>query len=238
MPTRLYCLIDATSDLHPPTEFPGVRVLVIGRVAAWVATVERAEVHRDARRAAREVVEHDRVIAHAVSRGLNAVPATLADAYQSDDAAAADISERTPEIVNAMARTDGSVEMALVVIPDTPAFAVPADSRGPGRAYMERLRSLPATLTDVADDLDRRVGPLALATARRVDRDRVGVSHLVRLADVSAYRQAVADVNGRFRLIVDGPRAVYSFAAFSPRPGSGSVAPETRHETGRLGREK
>jgi hypothetical protein len=235
MPTHLYCLVDARSDCAPPSEFPDVRALVVGNIAAWVATTSHEKIDRDARRAVREVLEHDRVIGRAVARGLSVVPATLADAYDSDDDVAADISARTDEIVDSLGRANGAVEMTIIIAADTPAKRKAAPSPSPGKAYLEALRDLPMRLNTLANDLDARLGSLSLAQVRRVDRDRVALSHLVRAVDVDSYCAAVRNENGDFRIVIDGPRAPYSFAVFSPR-AAGQSSGLTRHESGRLDR--
>jgi hypothetical protein len=236
MPTHLYCLVDARSDSAPPSEVSDVRALVVGNIAAWVATTSRQKIDRDARRAGREVLEHDRIIGRAVARGLSVVPATLADPYESDDAVIEDISARTEEIMHALARADGMVEMTIIIAADAPPKREAAPSHSPGKAYLEALRDLPNRLNDVANDLDVRLGSLSLAEVRRADRDRVALSHLIQAGEAGSYRATVGNENRGFRIAVDGPRAPYSFAAFSPRVG-GSPSGSMRHETGRLDRD-
>jgi len=224
MPTHLYCLLPAASDSAAPAvgEGAAVRALHVGGVVAWVASTTENRLVREGRRAAGEAVRHDRVIAQALARNVTPVPGTLADPYPDDAALVADITSRTAEIVESFSRVAGAIEMAVILAPRQGGSEEPPDvSGGPGRRYLERQRDLPARLTAAADDIDQRVGTLALATSRRTDKDRVGLSHLVRRGDVERYRSVtLSAASDRYRLLVDGPRAPYSFAAFSPNPGN------------------
>jgi len=145
------------------------------------------------------------------------MPATLADPYPDDDAVKKDLSARADEIRAALSRIAGSVEMAVILARGV-AEPDPESAPTSGRQYLERLRDLPADLSAAGDDIDRRVGPLVIAGSRRPATDRLGLSHLIRRNDVDAYRSAVLGAaSGRIRLVVDGPRAPYSFAAFAPK---------------------
>jgi Gas vesicle synthesis protein GvpL/GvpF len=230
MPTHLYCLLPAGSDSTPPladslppAERGGaaVRALRVGGIVAWVASTAESRLTREGRRAAAEAVRHDRVIARALARGVTPVPATLADPYPDDDALIAGIGGRTAEIVKSLDRVAGAVEMAVILAPRDSGGEIaetPVAAGGPGRQYLERRRDLPARLAAAADEIDERLRPIALDSSRRADKDRVGLSHLIRRADVDRYRAiAVAHLSERYRIVVDGPRAPYSFAAFSPR---------------------
>jgi hypothetical protein len=224
MPTHLYCLLPAGSDSAPPEladASAAVRGLRVGGIVAWVASTTEPRLTREGRRAADAAVRHDRIIAHALSRGVTPVPATLADPYPSDAALVDDVGSRIEEIVASLGRVSGAVEMAVILAPreaGRESVDQPAAPGGPGRQYLERQRDLPARLAAAADDIDERLRPTALASSRRADKDRVGLSHLVRTADVDLYRAiAVAQLSDRYRIVVDGPRAPYSFAAFSPR---------------------
>jgi hypothetical protein len=223
MPTHLYCLLPGGSDFAPPDVVAdvAVRALAVGGIVAWVASTSVARLTREGRRAVREAVRHDRVIAHALAQDVTPVPATLADPYPGDAELAADVGSRIDEIAEALDRVAGAVEMAVILAPLDSAGEGDGElssSSGPGRRYLERQRDLPARLSAAADDIDRRLGEIVRASSRRADKDRVGISHLVRRADVDRYRSlAVAFLSSRHRIVVDGPRAPYSFASFSPR---------------------
>lgn len=221
MPTHLYCLLAASSDSAAPADAPDVRALVVGDIVGWVTTVSDLKLSREGRRAAQQVVEHDAVIARALARGVTPVPATLADPYSNDAMAISDIIGRTLEILSMLQRVDHAVEMAVILgAVSSPVTTEERPDLAPGRAYLERLRDLPALLESAADQIDRSLAHMALAASRRVERDRVGLSHLIRRSEVDEYRKtALRSASGRFRLMVDGPRAPYSFAAFSPASG-------------------
>jgi hypothetical protein len=240
MPTHLYCLLAAESDSAPPADLPQVRALVVGGIVAWVSATPDEKLSRQARRAAELVVEHDRVVARALARGVTPVPATLADPYPSDAALIDDVSRRSTEILESLRRADGAVEMAIILSsrPEEESTEAPA-TQGPGRAYLERIREQPARLIAAADDLDRRLAPVVLGSSRRPEPGRLGLSHLVPRRDVEAYRGlALQAAAVSYQMVVDGPRAPYSFVAFSPRLGDHPAEASHRHETGRLGREK
>jgi hypothetical protein len=218
MPTRLYCLVAAGSDVAPPAD-GDVRALAVDGLVAWVSTTDDVAMSREGSRAAQDVLRHDRVVSHAVAHGVTAVPATVADPYPDDDAVVRDIRGRRDEIEDAMNKIEGAVEMAILIAPGAGEQRATADSTvaGAGRQYLERLRQLPTVLGRAADDLDARVGGLSLESRRRTDPDRVSLYHLVRRDRVTDYRrQAVAGMTPDLRIVVDGPRAPYSFAAFSP----------------------
>lgn len=224
MPTHLYCLLPSGSDVSPPSAAPPIRILEIGEVVAWVGDSSGDRLPRDTNRAAVEAVEHDRVIGHALASGVTPVPASLADPYASDANARTDIERRITEIRSSLAMIAGNLEMATIIAVGTVPVISSGSSAGSGRgrAYLEHLRDLPARATAIADSVERRVEKIALASSRRAEGGRVGLSHLVNRNQVDAYRTAALGVMAEgHRILVDGPRAPYSFAAFSPqRPGT------------------
>lgn len=217
MPTHLYCLLPAGRDVAPP-DSPAVRALVLDGIVAWVADAASARLPRDLREAARATLEHDRVVSVPLSHGVTPVPASLADPYESDAAALSDVEAHGESIVAALAVVDGRVEMTTIVaVHDTlPA----AEAAGRGRAYLEQLRSLPSRAASIADRVAARLSAVAGAAARRNDGGRVALSHLIPVSDVERYRSAARSCDGEgYRIVIDGPRAPYSFAAFAPGRG-------------------
>jgi len=241
MPTHLYCLLAAGSDATPPTNVGvDVRALVVGDVVAWVSTVDTDRLTREGRAAASEAVRHDRVVSQALARNITPMPATLADRYAADADVVADVAGRSVEVKAALQRIAGLVEMAVIIAPATHTADQKAEevAGGPGRKYLEQLRDRPSRLNDVASRIDTAVESISRDTRRRVERDRIGLSHLVRLADIDPYRTLVLGfASGDYRLVVDGPRAPYSFASFVPNRPALRDEP-SGHETGRLDREK
>jgi hypothetical protein len=241
MPTHLYCLLPAGGEAAPAPDTGSVRVLEVGGIAAWVGDSATERLPRDKRRAAVEAIEHDRIIGSALSRGVTPLPATLTDPYLNDEEALADIANRAGEIRASLSEIDGAVEMAVIVAgrgPLVPSSASPAEAR-PGRAYLERVRDLPNRLAALADEIDSRLQMVVLASSRRIDADRLGLSHLVLRGRVDEYRSlALRCVFEGYRVVVDGPRAPYSFAAFSPGTTPNPGPPISRHEIGKLNRDE
>jgi hypothetical protein len=215
MPTHLYCLLPAASELAPP---PGVRVLAAPGLVAWVADTPELRLPRDARDAARATLGHDRVVGAALAQGTTPVPASLADAFPDDDAVAADLARHVGAIQAAMTEVQGRVEMTTIVAMND---STPIDGvEGRGRAYLEQLRDQPSRASAVADRIAHAMRGLAGPERRRLNGGRAALSHLIVKADIDRYRQAALGQAGEgYRIVIDGPRAPYSFASFSPRRG-------------------
>jgi hypothetical protein len=215
MPTHLYCLLPAPSKLAPPA---GVHALDAGDVQAWVANTEVATLSRDARDLSRATIEHDRIVSAALAQGVTPIPAALADAYEDDDAASRDFSGYRDDIRRALDRVRDMVEMTVIIAVDD--AAPPGDAAGRGRAYLEQLRAVPSRAGAIADRISAVLTPLAGLDRRRADGGRVGLSHLVARRDIDGYRRlALSQAGDGYRIVIDGPRAPYSFARFSPRHG-------------------
>jgi hypothetical protein len=198
--------------------------LTAGPIVAWVEDADAPKLSRDARDAARATIEHDRVVSAALIQGVTPVPALLADPYDDDDAASADIAAHAGDINAALDRIHGMVEMTVVIgMSDSP----PApDVAGRGRAYLEQLRSLPDRAAAIADRLSAGLHEIGGAPRRRAEGGRVGLSHLILRTRVEDYRrQAQSHIGPGYRIVIDGPRAPYSFARFSPRQGVVSDKP-------------
>ena len=224
MPTHLYCLLPAGSSATPP-ESPPIRRVEMAGLVAWVADADAPRLSRDVRDAARATLEHDRVVNAALSQGITPVPAMLADPYASDEEAVRDIEAHAAQITAGLADVGDRVEMTVIVgVVDSPP---PASVEGRGRAYLEQLRSLPSRAASAADRIEKSLQAFG-GSRRRADGGRVGLSHLVSRSAVEQYREAaLRQAAEGFRLVIDGPRAPYSFAAFSPRRGvsrTGSAA--------------
>jgi hypothetical protein len=214
MPTHLYCLLPRESSVAPPA---GVRVVDVGVAQAWVCDTAEVRLSRDARDAARATVAHDRVIGSALSQGVTPMPASLADPYDDDADLQVDVAGHAREIEKAFPAMAGTVEMTTIVAMQD---SIPAaDAPGRGTAYLEQIRSAPERTVAIAD----RVAALLKDfpdVRRRADGGRVALSHLISRSAVDSYRTtALAAAGEGFRIVVDGPRAPYSFFLFSPRRG-------------------
>ena len=215
MPTHLYCLLPRGSSAAPPA---GIRVVDAKVALAWAGDANSPRLSRDARDAARATVEHDRVIGSALAQGLTPLPASLADPYDDDASMVADIDSHSQVMEPAFAAIAGMVEMTTIVAMQD---ATPgADTPGRGKAYLEQLRSMPARVGAIADRIAAALKHMSTDMRRRDDAGKVALSHLVPRHAIDLYRTAaLAQAGDGYRLVVDGPRAPYSFVLFSPRRG-------------------
>lgn len=238
MPTHLYCLLPRGSSALPA---PPVRSLDAGAAIAWVVDTTEPLVSRDARMAARATIDHDRVVSSALAQGVTPIPAALADPYPDDPAAVADLKSHTEDISLAFPAIAGMVEMTTIIAlhDELP----PGESPGRGRAYIEQLRTAPSRAAAIGDRIEKEMFVGFVRGARRADGSRLAISHLVPATAVGYYREAARASEGDgYRIVVDGPRAPYSFAMFAPRRGlitsmwlgSGTVVPE-RHDSSEPG---
>src|ERR1041385_365578 len=118
------------------------------------------------------------------------MPATLADPYLNAAALLADVHARADEIRSTLARIEGTVEMAVIITSRSSEAAAAAAVESPGRAYLERIRDVPSAVAGDGDAIEARVGRFSLASSRRPDGGRLGLSHLIHRNDVEAYRTA------------------------------------------------
>ncbi|HEY6220489.1 MAG TPA: GvpL/GvpF family gas vesicle protein [Gemmatimonadaceae bacterium] len=219
MPLHLFCLLAKGAEVAPPARIPAIVQLETDDLLAWASFTDEARVSREGRKLGMRTLEHDQIIAEALAQGPTPMPATLSDPYPNAASLLADVHARADEIHATLARIKGTVEMAVIITSRSSELAAAAAVESPGRAYLERLRDLPSALSGYGDAIEGRVGRFSLASSRRPDAGRLGLSHLVRRNDVEAYRSAALDgISPAIRLVVDGPRAPYSFAAFSPHP--------------------
>ena len=214
MPTHLYCLLPPGSSVAPPAS---VRAIPLRAGVAWVSDADSPRLSRDARDAARATVEHDRVVSAALSAGVTPVPASLADPYADDADLKSDVDVHADNIRLAYARLAGMVEMTVIVAVHDE--APPADAPNRGRAYLEQLKNLPARAAEAAARVEHGL-PQIPDVRRRAEGGQVAISHLVPRTAEQTYRDAAAGMGGEgYRIVVDGPRAPYSFALFAPRRG-------------------
>lgn len=215
MPTHLYCLLPRGSSAAPA---PPARAIDAGPAVAWVGDTADPRVSRDARIAARATLDHDRVVSSSLAQGVTPIPASLADPYPDDPAAVADIAAHAEQIGLAFPAIAGMVEMTMIIaLQDS---MPPDDAPGRGRAYIEQLRSAPVRAAVIGDRIEREMSVRFPDAARRADGARVAISHLIPTTAVGYYREmARASDRDGYRIVVDGPRAPYSFALFAPRRG-------------------
>lgn len=215
MPTHLYCLLPRGSSAAPAAP---VRVLDAGPAEAWVADTGEPLLSRDARVAARATIDHDRVVSGSLAQDVTPVPVALADPYPDDRAAVADVASHAEEIAAAFPAIAGMVEMTTIIaLHDEPP---PGDAPGRGRAYIEQLRSAPARAAAIGDRIAKAMSRRFPDSTRRAVGSRIAISHLIPATAVEYYRETARSSEGDgYRIVVDGPRAPYSFAMFAPRGG-------------------
>jgi hypothetical protein len=239
MPTHLYCLLPPGSSAVPPA---GIRVVDAPLARAWVADATQPRLSRDARDAARATVEHDRVIGSALAQDVTPMPASLADPYDDDVALLADVAAHGDIFRAAFMAIAGMVEMtAIISLQDAPP---PPDAAGRGKTYLEQIRSAPDRAAMIADRIAASLSELFVDSRRRGEGGTVALSHLMPRSAIDLYRTlSLSHAGEGYRLVVDGPRAPYSFALYSPRRGLvtemwlGEASVKQRHESGDLKRE-
>ena len=242
---HLYCIVpnDRRGAVSPMPGLSGVsssrvRALPMGAFSAWVSDVERGlPVRLDG------VKAHDAVIEAALATGNTPVPARFGQRFEDDDACVAALEQRVESVTALLHMVSGQVEMTLLVAPSTsrmlrdlePALPTSASSspHGPGRTYLESLRSREASAGQVragAATFASRVGdavqPLVRRTAEHQSVTRLPmltVSHLIARDAVEEYRSAAKTVppGQELRLLIIGPRAPYSFCALHADDGGG-----------------
>ncbi len=215
-------------------------------MVAWVSTIEMDRVPRDST-ASTWVRSHDAVTQVALVRTSGVVPALLADPYPDDESCLAALRRRVAELDALWARANGMVEMTLLLGLQTVLSSAPGAEQelntgaevrasasqagaadiGPGRRYLDARRADDPVLAH-ADTLERVARALAAAvdvwikdgnTRGSPHIGTLSLSHLISRESSPAYQSAVSGivVPPALRLVVDGPRAPYSFAALPPR---------------------
>ena len=230
MPTYLYCLFRDPVD--PPAGLAGVsgspvRPIDADSLRAWVETVRAAPVA-----SAASLHLHDAVTSAGLTGGSTPLPVRFGSVFESDEICTASLASRTSELLAALDRVAGLVEMTLVIrlqslAPDMAPQPVDPTPSTPGRAYLERLRGErhgTQILQQQGHVLSR---PVVTAVRHLVADERATlqptppaflVSHLISRDVVDEYRRlASAAIGGRSggelrTAVIRGPSAPYSFA--------------------------
>lgn len=232
---HLYCIVpNARRGAVPPT--PGlsgvssgrVRALPLGDFSVWVSDVDRElPIRIDG------VKAHDAVVEAALATGSTPVPARFGQRFDDDEACVAALERHGAFVAQLLAMVHGRVEMTLLVAPSTrrmlrdlePVIPIttPSSERGPGRTYLESLRSKEDSTrqvrdgaTALAERISSAVEPFVQRTATHQAVTRLPmltVSHLIGRVAIDEYRTTAQAVptGAELRLLVIGPRAPYSF---------------------------
>ena len=221
MATYLYGLVLDRNTHLVPAHVTGVggaavRVLECDGLGALVSTVDAAP------RSANidDVRAHDHALQAVVHHGATVASVRFGQTFPGDDDARRHVRERAVRVAGLLAERDGCVEMRLLMTHEGSQRSAlgrepQAEGRepvGPGTAYLERLRSGGEHVRGLS--LRDVLGPVVLAERVEEIAPALGAafSHLIRRADESVYRDAIAALPslGDARLV--GPLAFYSFA--------------------------
>ncbi|HEX2188145.1 MAG TPA: GvpL/GvpF family gas vesicle protein [Longimicrobiaceae bacterium] len=209
----------------------GVAAVEEAGLAAWVSALDAPPPPEPER-----LREHDRVVRSALSTATP-LPLRYGAAFRGEDALRAVLRGRAAELLAALDRVHGRVEMGLAVGWDAAAarervLAARPDLRPPpekpatGRAYLESRRrehALDAALRAEAGSLLDRVSRALSTALPDAEEARVPIpqpdlagtlAHLVLREQASAYRAAAHAATGAVPeadLRVSGPWAPYSF---------------------------
>ena len=221
MTIYLYGLILGRSAHLVPTHIRGVGATVLrvvaceeGGLGALVSTLDRAP----ERASLDDVRAHDQALQAVVHHGSTAAAVRFGQTFATDDDVRRHVAERGERIARLLDQYEGCVEMRLLMaLPpekDPPVASAIDDAMGPGRAYLERLKTTGASERLKGIGLHDALGPVV--RAERVEElpaaRGVAFSHLIQRNDEPAYREAVMALPALATAQVVGPLAFYSFA--------------------------
>ncbi len=227
-----YCIRRA-GDPPPDPSLTGVGgmavwVLEDGRLGIWLSDAKRVETTPQRLR------EHDRVV-RAALRTATPLPIRFGTGFPDEDAARNLLDSRQNEMLAALARVEGKVEMGVTVfwdqhaarttlLEEQPELRVAAIIPSSGREYLERQkhsRLLSEQLQRRAEALLERVTAAFESQhypseTRLLPRPGVAgiIAHLVPREEVTGYRRQLEQVRKALpgvKLEVTGPWAPYSF---------------------------
>ena len=214
MTVYLYGLVLGRSAHLVPPHITGVASTAVRVIpcdeqglGALVSTVESPP-----RRASLDDVRaHDHVLQSVVQHGSTAAAVRFGQVFASDDDVRRHLAEQGPRVARMLEEYDGCVEMR-VLLADAVEERAPAgvDARGPGREYLESLRS-GASVAGLT--LKAALGPMVRAEhVERLGKRGAVFSHLIARDDETGYREAVTILPVLADARVIGPLPLYSFA--------------------------
>lgn len=198
----VYAIVDGDSPL-----VEGMRLVPCGEVSAVVGEGET-------RVTPEALAAHDAVVRRLAERFEALLPVRFGETVKDEAGLAKLLAPRAARFAEALERVRGCAQMTLRVFGDPEPIAEPEpDQGGPGTRYLEarrRARSLPeiAPLLEALRPLLRDE-----KTVRHEQGSYFGTAyHLVRRADVPAYRSLVERIETGRKVTVSGPWAPYAFA--------------------------
>ena len=235
MATHLYCVLAPTGSEAPPAGLTGVggapvRFLSFGAssaMEAWVSTVDDETLRATGAALATQALLHNEVVNAALGTGRTPAPARYGSNFSDDAACIADLHRRSALLARILDQITDCVEMSVLLVPTSGARKIeaarPASTEpAAGRRYLESVRRQTyeqqerrASANGEAGRLGSVVGRYIRGEVRTIAGTGVmSVAHLVRNADVTLYRNALADFvpDQAFRIVMGEPRAPYSFA--------------------------
>ena len=185
-------------------------------MGALVSTLDRAP----ERASLDDVRAHDHALQAVVHHGSTAASVRFGQTFASDDDVRRHVAERGERVARLLDQYDGCVEMRLLMThspekdASPPAVSAIEEATGPGRAYLERLKSTGSSERLKGLGLHDALGPVVMAERVEELAPARGVvfSHLIQRVDEPAYREAVAALPALAAARVVGPLAFYSFA--------------------------
>jgi Gas vesicle synthesis protein GvpL/GvpF len=226
MAIYLYCVLRAIRE--PPSQLTGidgaaVRTVPLGTLGAWVSDTADASVTVTTERA----TAHDRVVRAALEMETP-LPARFGQIVHDEDALAHAVQGRRDQLVTALDRVAGAVEMTVRLL-------VPGGARGAstrertagrgttGREYLERVaaaqreeRNVLAEIEIARDRVRSAVSGLVRAESfhATAGSSMATLSHLVSREHIDKYRSALLVLRSEeptLAIMVSGPWAPYSF---------------------------
>lgn len=234
MVTYLYCVLAPPKTEAFPFGLTGlagtpVRVVVVHEregLEAWIATLDETTLHATGSALAKLAIVHNEVIDAALATGRTPLPARFGTRFADDGALLADLRERRAQLIDRLHRVAGAVEMSVLVVPTEQAQKHSTtqprrDEPAAGRRYLEAVRERTRSeeqrhveANKVAKLVSQAVSVITRGEIRSTSATVLSIAHLVRQDDLERYRLELSqlDVGEKFRIIVAGPRAPYSFA--------------------------